>query len=582
MYDEKSKDHDRDRGADNNTEAERLHKKSTALKQERDKSWTTVYRDLRSYISPYSGQFEGDVTNSGERRDQRINNPKPIRSSERLAAGMMSGLASKSRPWFELLRPKDAPDTMNVRRWIYATQESMRTVLSKSNLYEVLEQIFHSQGVYGTGSLSGVPDKEKVVRFTHYPCGSYALDTNANGEVDTFYRCEEMTPRQMAQKFGMHNLCPSTKLAAERGDLARVLVHHLVEPNPDADMRYVDAMSMPWKSSYWESSYGGDQKGMLRRSGFNNFPIAAPRWLVTGNNVYGTGPGIIALPKSRELQKLESDKMRMISHLANPNRTAPISLKGLGGGSIVPGGVNWVPDNLIGLAMQPTYVPEPNGIIAVRSEISECEQDIGEAFFEDLFLMITASDRDMTAYEVARRQEEKISMLGPVIERNENELLDRVITITFNAMVEQSKPRWMGLLPGEPLIPPPPEELEDMQLDVGYISILAQAQKSVATSSIERAASFTGMLIQSGFQDAGDKFNSDAAQDEYYEAIGAPPTILRGDEEVAAIRDARAQQQAQLMAQQQGQALADGAKTLSETSTDGDTALTALIGGGRQ
>lgn len=571
----------RDKDNASYTEAERLQKKSVALTQERDKSWTENYRDLRAYISPYSGKFEGDITNSGQRRDQKINNPKPIRSSERLAAGMMSGMASKSRPWFELLRPKDAPDTMNVRRWVYATQESMRTVLSKSNAYEVIEQAFHSEGVYGTAALSGVPHKERVIHFTHYSCGSYALDTNSDGNVDTFYRCESMTPRQMAQKFGMENLCPATRLAAERGDLVRVLVHHLIEPNPDADMRYVNSMSMPWRSTYWESSYAGETKGVLRRSGFNQFPIAAPRWSVTDNNVYGTGPGIIALPKSRELQKLESDKMRLISHLANPNRTAPVSLKGLGGGSIVPGGINWVPDNLIGVAMQPTYVPNPAAIPNLRAEIAECEQDIGEAFFEDLFLMITQSDRDMTAYEVARRQEEKISLLGPVIERNENELLDRIITLTFDAMVEQSRPRWMGLLPGEPLIPMPPEELENMALDVGYISILAQAQKSVATSSIERAASFTSMLIQAGFQDAGDKFNSDAAQDEYYEAIGAPPTILRGDDEVAAMRDARAQQQAQLMAQQQGQALADGAKTLSETPTDGDTALTAIMGAGQ-
>lgn len=561
------------------TEAERLHKKYTALKNERDKSWTTVYRDQRAFISPYSGQFEGDITNSGQRRDQKINNPKPIRSSERLAAGMISGMASKSRPWFELLRPKDAPDTMNVRRWIYALQESMRTVLAKSNAYSVMEQTFHSEGVYGTASLSGVPHKDTVIHFTPYPCGSYTLDTNSDGIVDTFARCESMTPRQMAQKFGIENLCPSTRLAAERGDMARVLVYHLIEPNPDADMRYVTSMSMPWRSTYWESSYSGETKGVLRRSGFNSFPIAAPRWNVTDNNVYGTGPGHVALSKSRELQKLESDKMRMISHMANPNRTAPISLKGMGGGSIVPGGINWVPDNLIGVAMQPTYVPRADGVIAVRSEIAECEQDIGEAFFEDLFLMITASDRDMTAYEVARRQEEKISLLGPVIERNETELLDRIITLTFEAMLEQSRPRWMGLLPGQPLIPPPPEELENITLDVGYIGILSQARKAVATSSIERAFDFTARMVQAGFQDAGDKLNPDMAQNEYYDAIGAPPTILRSDEEVAAIRDQRAQQQQQLMAMQQGQALADGAKTLSETPTGGDTALSAVMEG---
>jgi hypothetical protein len=562
------------------TELERLQKKANALVNERNKSWLPVYKDLRAFISPYSAQFEGDITNSGERRDQKINNPKPIRASERLSAGMSSGMSSKSRPWFEVVRPKDAKDTMPVRRWLYAVQSALRITLSKTNLYESLEQVYNSQGIYGTAAMSCVAHRGEVIRFTHYPCGSYCLDTNDQGDVDTFYRCEQMTPRQMVQKFGADNVSAQARLAAERGDISRITVHHLIEPNPDADMRYVDNLSMPYKSTYWESNSGGENCGILRRSGFKHFPIAAPRWLVTGNNVYGTGPGYQALPKSRELQKLESDKMRLISHLANPNRTAPVSLKGLGGGSIVPGGINWVPDNLIGIAMQPTYVPDPNAIGNLRAEINECETDIGEAFSEDLFLLITNRDATMTAYEVAQLQEEKIAMLGPVIERNEKELLDPVITLTFDAMVEQSMPRWMGLLPGEPLLPPPPEELQDMALDVGYISVLAQAQKAVATSSIQRAAQFTGMLMGAGFQDAGDKFNPDAAQDEFYDAIGAPPTILRGDDEVAAIRQNRAQMQQQQMAMEQGKALVDGVKTLSETPTGGDTALSALAGGG--
>ena len=560
------------------TEAKRLHKKSRALQNERDKSWTTVYRDLRAFISPYAGQFEGDNTNSGERRDGRINNPKPIRSSERCAAGMASGLTSKSRPWFELLAPQGAPDSMAVRRWRYAVQNAMRLVLSKSNLYAVLEQVYHSEGVFGTAAMSGVPDRNNVVHFTHYPAGSYCLDVNEKNEVDTFYRCYSMTPRQMAHKFGKERLSASTRAAAERGDLVWIVVHHLVEPNPDADMRYVSNRSMPYKSTYWETSAAGDNAGILRQSGFSLFPVAAPRWIVNGTNVYGTGPGHIALPKSRELQKLESDKMLLISHLAKPNRTAPVSLRSTGG-SIVPGGITWTPDHLVGVAMRPTYVPDPAAIPNLRAEIGECETDIGEAFFEDLFLMITQTDGQMTAYEIARRQEEKISMLGPVIERNETELLDNIIKITFDAMLQQSRPIWMGLMPGEPLLPPPPEELENMSLEVEYISVLAQAQKAVATASIERAANFTGMLMQAGFADAGDKFNPDAAQDEYYDAIGAPPSILRSADEVAAIRDARAQAQAQQASAEQGQALAQGAKTLSETPTGGDTALAAMLEG---
>lgn len=556
-------------------ERERLQKKALQMVQERDKTWLPKYKDLRDNISPNDGQFEGDMKNDGQRRDYRINNPKPLVSSGRLAAGMSSGLTSKSRPWFELQAPEGVPNNSNVARWLYAVQEAIRSTLAKSNLYNILPQVYHSQGVYGTAAMSALPDAQDVVRFTHYPCGTYALATNDKGQVDTFLRQYSMTPRQMAQRFGINSLCPETKAAAERGDNQWVQINHLVEPNADSDINKVDAMSMPYRSTYWESGKS-DARTVLRQGGFKTFPIMAPRWLVNGDNIYGTGPGDIALGKCRELQLLERDKMRLVQHLSNPNRTAPISLKGLGAASIVPGGITWVPDTLTGVAMQPTYTPPPAAIPNVRQEILECEQDIAEIFYEDLFLMITQSTGQMTAYEIARRQEEKMAMLGPVVERNDDELLDPLIDQVFSILYEQSMPRWMGLLPGEPLIPPPPEELQGVALRVEYISILAQAQKASSTGSIERAAQFTGMLMQTGFQDAGDKFNADAAQDAYYSNVGAPPTILRSADEVAAIREGRAQQMQQQQAMEQGAALVEGAKTLAETPTGGDTALSAI------
>jgi hypothetical protein len=86
------------------------------------------------------------------------------------------------------------------------------------------------------------------------------------------------------------------------------------------------------------------------------------------------------------------------------------------------------------------------------------------------------------------------------------------------------------------------------------------------------------MMIQSGFPEAADSINPDAMQAAYYAAIGAPPTILRDAEQIAGIRQARAEQQQQQMMAEQGMAMAQSAKTLAETPTDGDTALTAMLG----
>ena len=556
-------------------EAQRVRAKGEQLKKDRDSKWLPKWKDQRDFLSPSEGQFEGDQVNDGKRRDQRMNNKRPVRSAQTLAAGMASGMASQARPWFNLEAPNGVPRTSNVMRWLYEVQESMRNVMAKSNLYNILPQLFLSEGVYGTGCMAAMPDAQDVVRFYHYPIGTYAIDTSARGLVDTFYREYAMTPRQMAQQFGIDNLSVGAKAAAEKGALTPYYCCHLIEPNPDADMERVDNLSMPWRSTYWEK---GSNDGMvLRQSGFKTFPIMAPRWDVNGTNTYGTGPGDVALGKSKELQLLEADKLRVVQQYARPAVVAPISMRGQYA-NLVPGGTVWAPDQLVGTAFQPAYTPDPNVLPNIRGEIDQCERAIGEAYFEDLFLLISQADGQMTATEVIQRKEEKMLMLGPVVERNNDELFDPLMDQIFSIMVEQSTPRWMGLLPGVPLIPPPPEELAGVPLTIEYISILAQAQKAVAAGSIERALQFTGMMMQSGFTEAGDAINSDQMQANYYTAIGAPPTMLRSPEEIAAIRQARAAQVQQQQAAEQGMAMAQGAKTMAETPTGGDTALSAILG----
>jgi hypothetical protein len=555
-------------------EAERLSKKGQQLKADRDEKWLPKWKNQRDYLSPADGQFEGDQQNDGKRKDQRINNQKPVRSAKIGAAGMASGLASQSRPWILIQPPQGVPNNSAVQQWLYAVQLSIHGVLARSNFYNILPQVCHSEMVYGTGAMSALPDDEDVVRFYHYPVGTFALATSARGQVDTFYREYSMTPRQIVQQFGKDNCSAQTRLLAEQGQNTEICVCHLIEPNPDADMTKMDNRSMPWKSTYWED--GKQNECILRQSGFKSFPIMAPRWDVNGVNVYGTGPGDVAIGKSQELQLLEADKMRLVQLYARPSLTAPISIRGQGA-STVPGGITWVPDNLVGAAMRPSYEPNPAALVNVRAEIAECEQDISEAFYEDLFLLISQSEGTMTAYEVAQRKEEKMLMLGPVVERNNDELFDPLIDQVFSIMYEASIPYWMGLREGEPLIPPPPEELQGVPLRVEYVSILSQAQKAVAASGIERAIQFTSLLAQAQ-PDAFDKINSDVAQEEYFTAIGVPPTLLRSQDEVNAIREARAQaQQQQIMAEQAAQ-MVDSAKTLSETPTTGDSALTAMIG----
>jgi len=162
--------------------------------------------------------------------------------------------------------------------------------------------------------------------------------------------------------------------------------------------------------------------------------------------------------------------------------------------------------------------------------------------------LANATDTRMTATEVAERHEEKLLMLGPVLERLHNELLDPLVDITFNRMIEAN------------LVPPAPEELQGMELNVEFVSMLAQAQRAIGTNSVDRYTNTMGAIAQMK-PDVLDKFNSDAWADSYADMLGIDPGLIVPGQVVAKIRQERAAaQQAAAQAEQQQQAVENMAK----------------------
>jgi hypothetical protein len=198
---------------------------------------------------------------------------------------------------------------------------------------------------------------------------------------------------------------------------------------------------------------------------------------------------------------------------------------------------------------------------AIMSVNKETEERIRRAFYEDLFLMLANTDRrQITAREVAEKHEEKLLMLGPVLERLQTELLDPLIDRTF------------GILQRNGVLPLPPPELQNRELSVEYVSVMAQAQRLVATGAIDRLTQFTG-AIAGVWPEARHKIDATRAIDEYAESLGVNPSIIRSDKDVALAVEAEQQAMAQAQSMAAAQQTAEIAKTASETSTEGENAL---------
>lgn len=171
-----------------------------------------------------------------------------------------------------------------------------------------------------------------------------------------------------------------------------------------------------------------------------------------------------------------------------------------------------------------------------------------------------------TAREVDERHEEKLLALGPVLEQLNQDLLDPLIDIAFDLMLRHN------------LIPEPPQQLQGIVLRVEYVSVMAQAQKLVDIAALERFAQFVQQLVsEAGDPSILDKVDFDELIDQYADRVSAPPHVVRSDKDVALIRRGRAQMQQQKQAQETMQSMTDSAKTLSDTNTGGQNALTDVL-----
>jgi hypothetical protein len=544
------------------TKRERYNRRLEDLRMERT-SFIDHWRDLSDYILPRQSRFLVTDRNKGDKRNYKIVDNTATLAVRTLASGMMSGITSPARPWFQLRTgDPELNEFQPVKMWLDLVRNRMTEVFLRSNLYTTLPLTYSDLGVYGTHAFAVLEDDEDVIRCHAFPIGSYMVGTSHRGNVDTLYREYQMTVRQLALQFGRDNLSHSTKNMLDRGQLDQWIdVVHLVEPNDEFDGRKPLARFKRFRSVYYEK--GCEEDVFLRESGFDEFPIMAPRWSITGEDIYGHSPGMDSLGDIKALQLEQKRKAQAIDKLVNPPMTAPSSLRNQRA-SLLPGDVTYVDISQGQQGFAPVYEINPR-INELMMDIQENQGRIRRAFFEDLFLMIANDTRsNITAREIQERHEEKLLMLGPVLERLNDELLDPLIDRSFNIMLKFG------------MVPPPPPELEGMDLSVEYISVMAQAMKLTGITGIERLMGFAGQMAQAN-PAVLDKIDFDQALDEYAAMVGVPPSIVLDDSAVLKIREQRAQQQAyqqQLASMTQG---IENAKTLSETQVTDDAALGQMV-----
>lgn len=545
------------------------------LKNERaSQGWDSHWKELAEYFAPERGRYLIGNTgtsqhNDGRKKHSKIINGSSVDARRTLAGGLQGGLTSPTRPWFQLtIQDKDLAEYQPVREYLQEVRDRLLAVFARSNFYGAAHGLYDEVGVFGTSSMLIEEDPRTVIRVRPLTIGEYSLSLDHHYRPETLYRQFTMTAEQLKATFPWENLSRAAQSACENGNLDVTFeVVHVIEPNSARDGQRADAPGMGYKSCYFELA--GEHGKFLREGGYRMVPFVSPRWSVCGVDTYGTSPGMGALGDVKQLQKMEEKKLKALDKMVDPPMNAPASMRGIGG-TIVPGGVNYIPEGGNGEAFRPAFQVNFD-IGAVSQEIDVVERRIRKFFFNDLFLSVLNEGKQMTAEEVARRHEEKLTMLGPVLERLDAEFLDPVVDRTFEIAQQY------GILPDAP------EEIQGQDMKIEYISLLAQAQKMVGMSAIQQWVGIGGQLAAVK-PEVLDKINGDQVMDESARMLGVPPTLVISDDDVEEVRAERAQQaqkqQMAAMAQPVAQAAA-ATKDLADAKmgTGDRSALDALMGG---
>ena len=538
--------------------------------------WETRWKRIRDLQLPYIGEFEDtqDSTNPARRRDDKMLQGVAWQAAQVFSAGIMSGLTPPSRQWFKFgFSNPELNKDVGATKVLDQRQEIMQAVLAGSNFYNSVHSCY-LELPFGQAPLAIFPDSKTGVRFQPLTIGTYALEVGGDGTVQRLLRRYRLTLEQIVESFGQDALPERYKAQFDqnRFDNKKYTVYWLVEPNRDREPGKIGRLNMPYRSMYWMK--GSNENEWLYVGGFEDFPVPVARYIVTGMDAYGKGPGWFAEGDVNALQVMKKDQLLGIEMGVKPPVTVTHDVMNYGGVNMYPGGMTKMSD--ANSAVRPLFQVGLD-IDHVSAEITLTKDDIKRAYAADLFLMLDNIDNgQMTAREIVERQQEKLQQLGPVVQRLQDEFLNNILERVYN------------ILDRSGIFPPIPDDvletLSGKEMKIEYISPLAQAQKMSGLVNIEQAVSFTLQIAQA-WPDAVKVIDPLATVEKYMELLGAPAAMRRSEEEVQQMIQAeqeavqRAQQEQQAM--QMAQALpgiTQAAKNATEAANDGNPALADWLG----
>ena len=504
--------------------------------QSKRQTWESHWQEVANYMLPRKSDINVERTR-GDKRNVQIFDGTAVHSLELLASSLHGMLTSNANRWFQL-RFKEAVlnDSDEAREWLEDATDKMYIAFQRSNFQTEIFENYHDLIAFGTSCLFIEEDKDDIIAFSARHIKEIYITENQKGFVDTIYRKFKLTAKAALERFGKENVSRDILTKFQKTPFDDVEIVHVVKPRNIFNPRKLDKQNMPFQSIYMEYENGH----IISIGGFREFPYVVPRYLKASNEIYGRSPGMNSLPDVKVLNKMVEVSLKAAQKQVDPPllvaddavilpiRTSPGSINYFRSGSrdtIQP--LNIGANNPLGLNME-----------------DQRRNAISRAFHVDQLLI--QENRTMTATEVMQRNQEKMKILGPVIGRLQQELLQPLIIRVFNIMLRNK------------LFVEAPEILENQEIDIEYVSPVAIAQKGAELESIMRGLELFGSISQ--IAPVTDYLDENGLVKKIINVLGLPAKIIKSDKEVEELRAVRQQEQAAQMQMQQEMMQSEQAK----------------------
>jgi len=418
----------------------------------------------------------------------------------------------------------------------------------RSGFHQSAHEFYLDLLAFGTGCMYVTQEPGMGPVFKSYFLGHTYIAENKTGMVDSVYRRFDDTARSLYKQFG--NKLPDEIIkAADKEPFQRFELLHVVRPRVNAPGK--TSKQKPFLSIYIHP----ESRKVVQEGGFEEMPYIVSRWQKNSMEVYGRGPGVEALPDVRMINEMERVGLIALQKVVDPPLLVPDD-GFLSPIRTTPGGLNYY---RAGLGPQDRIAPLQTGgrVDLNEAKIGQVRAAIDRTFFLDLLELPgpTAADGDVlrfSATEIAARQRDRLSILGPIVSRQEAEMLGPLVIRTLSVMLRSG------------MLPPPPQVLLDADFKVAYSNPVAIAMRSGELASISQLIQFLVPFAQLD-PTVIQRFQTGRVAELAAEILKVSPSVFKSGEELEAEQRAAAEQQAQQQELVQANAIAEQQNLISQS-----------------